>query len=463
LLEIVCSTGTGNLGKRHHANSDELDGNRAPPKIRGDYPGIGLLDPMWTVVEKTMVARMSCLKLHNCLHGGLPCRGTGTAIIKVKLNQKLAWLDQAPLYQIYLDLKKAYNALNQTWCLEILAGYGMGPNLLHLQRQFWGNAKVVCHAGGNFGEPFSARRGITQGGPLSGLMFNVCVYAVVREWLRQVLGDNAAQGGLGEAARNHAVVFFVDNGLVAARCPEWLQSSFTILVNLFECIGLRKNSAKMKVMTCLPGKIWVARTEEDYAAQQTGNATMTKHWRIDCKVCGISLVTESLGSHLETQHDIYWSFVLNRDLVPEQAVVVYRATESPATGIYLCPVPQCGGHSGTRFNLRQHFLMQHPKDLMCIPIEGSLPLPKCACYGLQMPVEDLSRGHHCTGLCQRGWERKCQHEAAVRYNRAIEHMFSANREELERVEVFKYVGRLISHDDADSQAMWSNLRKARGC
>jgi hypothetical protein len=85
-------------------------------------------------VEKIMVARMSCLELHDCLHGGLPRRGTGTAIVEVKLNQQLAWVDQATLYQIYLDLKKAYNALKQMQCLEILAGYGVGPNLLCLQK-----------------------------------------------------------------------------------------------------------------------------------------------------------------------------------------------------------------------------------------------------------------------------------------------------------------------------------------
>ncbi len=78
----------------------------------GDYRGIGLLDHMWKVVEKIMVAQTSCLELHDCLHGRLPCRGTGTTIMEVKLNQQLAWVDQAPLYQIYLDLKKAYNALN---------------------------------------------------------------------------------------------------------------------------------------------------------------------------------------------------------------------------------------------------------------------------------------------------------------------------------------------------------------
>jgi hypothetical protein len=82
--------------------------------------------------------------------------------------------------------------------------------------------------------------------------------------------------------------------LVVVRCPEWLQSSFTILINLFKRIGLQTNAAKTKVMTCQPGKIWVARTEEKYAAQQTGNATTTKHWHIDCEVCGVSLAAESL-------------------------------------------------------------------------------------------------------------------------------------------------------------------------
>jgi hypothetical protein len=131
--------------------------------------------------------------------------------------------------------------------------------------------------------------------------------------------------------------------------------------------------------------------------------------------------------------------------------------------MYFCLVAQCGGQLGTRFNLRCHFLMRHPQDLVCIQIEGSHPLPKCEHCGLQMPVEDLNGGHHHTELCQQRWERKRQHAAAVCSQEALGRLFMAYGEELERVEVFKYLGRLITYDDANTQAMRSNLRKARRC
>ncbi len=54
---------------------------------------------------------------------------------------------------------------------------------------------------------------------------------------------------------DQCIAFFVDDGLVAARCPEWLQMGFNILITLFKRIGLQTNAEKTKVMTYLPGKI----------------------------------------------------------------------------------------------------------------------------------------------------------------------------------------------------------------
>ncbi len=130
-----------------------------------------------------MVAQFALIRLHHCLHGGLSRRGMRTATIEARLHQSLAWHNQCPLYQIYLDLKKAYNALDREQMLNILADYGVRPKMLALQKHFLDTAKLVCRTRGNYGEPFSAGRGITQRGPLSSLMFNVCANAVVREWI----------------------------------------------------------------------------------------------------------------------------------------------------------------------------------------------------------------------------------------------------------------------------------------
>ena len=84
------------------------------------------------------------------------------------------------LYMIFLDLKKAYFALNRDICLDILEGYGVGTQDLHILCNYWYRMTMVDHAGGYCGETFKGFGGVTQGYPLSPTIFNVVVDAVVR-------------------------------------------------------------------------------------------------------------------------------------------------------------------------------------------------------------------------------------------------------------------------------------------
>jgi hypothetical protein len=97
---------------------------------------------------------LNAFDLHDSLHGCRDKHRTRTAGIKAKLAQQLAHLEQVPFYGVFLDLKKAFDSMDRERCLLILEGYGVGPRMIRLIRNFWRNAVLVCRALGNYGSPF---------------------------------------------------------------------------------------------------------------------------------------------------------------------------------------------------------------------------------------------------------------------------------------------------------------------
>ncbi len=69
--------------------------------------------------------------------------------------------------------------------------------------------------------------------------------------------------------------------------------------------------------------------------------------------------------------------------------------------------------------------------------------------------------HRLSKECQIGAEQRHQRETAVASALALRQQFMVHRDVLEWVEVFKYLGRLLSQDDDDIQAICAQMRKAR--
>ncbi len=81
---------------------------------------------------------------------------------------------------------------------------------------------------------------------------------------------------------------------------------------------------------------------------------------------------------------------------------------------------------------------------------------------LSMQVDPQYPAHINTKECRIGRTRRHQWDMAVRSALALRQQFMVHGDVLERVEIFRYLGRLLSQDDDDIQAMQSQLCKARG-
>ena len=126
------------------------------------------------------------------------------------------------LYVIFLDLTKAYDALDRSRSLEILKGYGVGERVRRMLPEYWDKTTMVARAGGYYGKGFKGGRGVMQGDPLSPTIFNVVVDAVVRHWVTIAVTEAEKRRERGREGRHQAALFYADDGMLASSKPQWL-------------------------------------------------------------------------------------------------------------------------------------------------------------------------------------------------------------------------------------------------
>ena len=108
------------------------------PKGTTNTQDIGMLETLWKLVESLINTHLcASLQIHDVFCGFRDGRGTGTAIMELKLVQDLSSIYQDPLFLVLLDLRKAYDTMDRGRFLITMEGYGVVPCTCGLLETFW--------------------------------------------------------------------------------------------------------------------------------------------------------------------------------------------------------------------------------------------------------------------------------------------------------------------------------------
>ena len=92
------------------------------PKGNGkDFRRIGLVGVLWMIVTGILNFRLAvAIQIHDALHRFRTGRGTSTTSLEANMIQNLTEIREELIYDIFLDIHKAYCAVYRGRFLEII-------------------------------------------------------------------------------------------------------------------------------------------------------------------------------------------------------------------------------------------------------------------------------------------------------------------------------------------------------
>jgi Reverse transcriptase (RNA-dependent DNA polymerase) len=277
------------------------------------------------------------------------------------------------VYQAFLDFSKAYDSVSRNKLLQILQHYGVGPNILQMLTNFWANLWVAPRQGTFFGQPIKTERGVTQGDPLSPILFNILVDAVIRH-TKHLLGT--ADG---------IILFYADDGLITSTDQQLLQQFLDTITELFANLGLHINPNKTKILVGRP-TITNHRICDAFFNCRFGGTdpTYTEYMKeeIECQFCQLKMKRKSIPHHYILKHNHYERPTRRNLVLPmfqENSETFFISMNN--RDYVDCPVPSCPATYYKRNTMRQHFNFRHWHRTIIIAEEGLLPqCPRCLLF-----------------------------------------------------------------------------------
>ncbi|GFW64535.1 retrovirus-related Pol polyprotein from type-1 retrotransposable element R2 [Trichonephila clavipes] len=146
---------------------------------------------------------------------------------EVRRNQQdrlLAWL----------DISNAFGFVPHEVILNALIANGVDHEFVSLVSNIYSNSTTRVFAGDRLTDPINIKRGVKQGCPLSGMLFNLALDQVLRT--------------VQEGREDKAILAFADDLVLLAPSPEDMQDLLTLTSEALDRIALRVNPNKCATM-----------------------------------------------------------------------------------------------------------------------------------------------------------------------------------------------------------------------
>ena len=106
-------------------------------KRKGGFQGIGLIEVLCKSIVSLLNRRlMAEVSFHDTLHRFWAGRRTGTTALEANILQQLTDMREAVIFKVFLELWKAYNALDQERSLNLLVAYEFGTRTVQLLQTY---------------------------------------------------------------------------------------------------------------------------------------------------------------------------------------------------------------------------------------------------------------------------------------------------------------------------------------
>ena len=149
----------------------------------GDYHGISLLEAVGQVFARLILNRLTDLVYPEVIPeaqcGFRSERGTVDMVFTARQLQEKCIEQRMILYQVFVDLTKAFDVVNRDALWRILGKLGRPPSFVDKFKQLHRNMKAQVNFNGQLSEQISVDNGVKQGDIPAPTLFSIHLSAIL--------------------------------------------------------------------------------------------------------------------------------------------------------------------------------------------------------------------------------------------------------------------------------------------